>query len=168
MFDTHRKGRLATHDSPSGSSATNNTLVLLDELLRLTFAVRDLYASALHPRADAGIRHLRPLFDIHHTQQLRLVEILVDRIGAPHDAKGAFEAVLPVGTHPAYVLRGLAPERLLCDLLDAHASVLRVADGARAIGADTSADRDFAIGRVVLTNDLQSYAVGEQLAVLQM
>jgi hypothetical protein len=83
MFDTHRKGRLATHESPSGSSATNNAL-------------------------------------------------------------------------------------LLCDLLDAHASVLRVADGARANGLDTSTDRNFAIGSVVLTNDLQSYAVGEQLTVLQM
>jgi hypothetical protein len=168
MFDNHRKGGLATHESTSGSSATNNTLVLLDELLRLTFAVRDLYASARHPGADSGIRHLRPLFDTHHTQQVRLVEILVDRIGAAHDAKGVFKAVLPVDTHPAYVLHGLAPERLLCDLLDAHASVLRVADGARANGLDTCTDRNFAIGRVVLTNDLQSYAVGEQLTVLQM
>ena len=40
--------------------------------------------------------------------------------------------------------------------------------GALANGLDTPADRNFAIGRVVLTNDLQSYAVGEQLTVLQM
>jgi hypothetical protein len=31
MFDTQGKVRLATPDSPSGNSATNNTLVLLDE-----------------------------------------------------------------------------------------------------------------------------------------
>jgi hypothetical protein len=168
MFDTYRKARLAAHDDPSGNSTTNSARVLLEELLRLTFAVRDLYASTRYPGADAGIRHLRSLFDTHHAQQLRLVEILVDRIGAAHDSKDIFAAALPPDTHPAYVLRGLASERLLCELLDAHASVLSAADRARANGLDASADRDFAVGRVVLTNDLQSHSVREQLAVLQM
>jgi hypothetical protein len=168
VFDTHLKARLAAHDNPSGSSATNNTLVLLDELLGLTFAVRDLYASVRYPGADTGIRHLRSLFDTHYAQQRSLADVLLDRIGAGHDAKGVFEAALPPGTHPAYVLRGLAPERLLCDLLDAHASVLSAADKAGTNGLDSSADLDFAVGRVVLTNDLQSHAVKEQLAALQM
>jgi starvation-inducible DNA-binding protein len=168
MFDTQGKVRLATPDSPSGNSATNNTLVPLDELLRLTFVLRDLYASALYQLADTGIRHLHSLFDTHYAQQLRLIEVLVDRIGAARDAKNVFAVTSAAGTHPAYVLRGVAPERLLCDLLDAHASVLSAADGARANGLDTSAYRDFAIGRVVLTNDLQSNSVREQLVRLQM
>jgi hypothetical protein len=153
--------------APVTDSLKTSSLVLLDELLRLTFAVRDLYASARYQGADTGIPHLRPLFDTHHAQQLRLVEVLVDRIGATHGVKGVFEAGLP-DTHPAYVLRGLAPERLLCDLLEAHAAVLGAADRARAKGLDPSADREFAVGRVVLTNDLQSDAVREQLAGLQM
>jgi hypothetical protein len=168
MFDTHRKARLAAHDDSSGDSATNSARVLLDEFLRLTFAVRDLYASTRYPGADTGIRHLRPLFDTHHAQQLRLVEILIDRIGAAHNSKDIIAAALPPDTHPAYVLRSLAPERLLCELLGAHASVLSAADRARENGLDASADRDFAVGRVVLTNDLQSHSVREQLAVLQM
>jgi hypothetical protein len=141
---------------------------MFDKLLRLTFAMRDLYASARYQGADTGTRHLLPLFDTHHAQQLCLIEVLVERIGAAHDAEGVFAAALPLGTHLAYVSRGLAPERLLCDLLDAHASVLSAADGARANCLDTSAYREFAIGRVVLTNDLQSYSVRQQLAGLQM
>jgi hypothetical protein len=168
MFDTHCKARLAAHDDPSGDSATNSARVLLEELLRLTFAVRDLYASTRYPGADTGIRHLRPLFDTHHAQQLGLVEILVDRINAAHNSKEIFAAAFSPDTDPAYVLRGLAPERLLCDLLDAHASVLRAADRVGTKGLDASAHPDFAVGRVVLTNDLQSHSVREQLAVLQM
>jgi hypothetical protein len=168
MSDTLRFVPHATHDDLPGNSAKNNILVLLGELLKLTFAVRDLYASVRYPGADTGIRHLHSMFDAHHKEQLRLVEILVDRVGAARDATGVFAATLPPGTHPAHVLRGLAPGRFLCDLLDAHASVLCAADRAAENGLDTSADREFAVGRVVLTNDLQSQSVREQLAVLQM
>jgi hypothetical protein len=157
MFDIDLK---APPDNPSGNSATNTTIVLLDQLLRLTFVVRDLYASARYQSADNDASHLRPFFDTHYADQLRLGEVLVDRIGALHGAKGVFAATSTQATHTSYVLRALAPERLLCDLLDAHAQVLNT--------ADTAADRDFAVGRVVLTNDLQSHSVREQLVVLQM
>jgi hypothetical protein len=171
MSDTHRNAPPATLDNPSGKSAPNYGVVLLEELLRLTFAVRDLYASARYQGADIDVRQLPPLFDTHLAAQLRLAEILVDRICALHAARGALAPTFPQATHQtAYVLRGLAPERLLCDLLDAHARVLDAADtaGANDLQTETSADRDFAVGRVVLSNDLQRHAVREQLAVLQM
>jgi hypothetical protein len=54
---------------------------------------------------------------------------------------------------------------LLCDLLDAHEIVLSVAHTTATHGlqADPSAIHDFAVGQVVLTNDLQHGSVGEQL-----
>ena len=154
-----------------GNFTTDKPLVLLDELLRLTFPVRNLYESARHQVADTRIRHLRPLFDAHYLEQLRLVDVLADRIWVLDRAKRVFAGTFPQGTRPTCVLRGrIAPDRLLRDLLDAHALVLGAADtaGANSPQTDTSADRGFAVGRVVLTNDLQSFSVREQLAVLQM
>jgi hypothetical protein len=70
------------------------------------------------------------------------------------------------GTQPTYLLRGhLAHNRLLCDLLDGHELVLSAA-GANSLQTDTSADRDLAVGRVVLTNELQGRSVREQLSAL--
>jgi starvation-inducible DNA-binding protein len=167
MYVSKRK---LLQDSPvttSGEITAPKTVVLLDELLAHTLPLRDLYKSA---RCRAvQFRHLRALFDTHYREQLALVDVLVDRIrmlgGASRVLAGAFLQSTP----PSYALSGFwAPNRLLCELLDAHESVMNVVYSAStfSLQTDPSAVRDFAVGHVLLTNDQQSSFVREQLARL--
>jgi starvation-inducible DNA-binding protein len=160
------------HDSPVtsvGNSSTGATIALLDELLIHTIAVRDLYKSARCQATDNRFRHLRLLFDTHYKEQLRLVDVLVDRIRALGGAGRVLAGAFLQGTLPSYALRGhLAPNRLLCDLLDAHELVLAAhTAGTNGLQTDPSAVQDFAVGQVVLTNDLQGWTVREQLLVVR-
>jgi hypothetical protein len=144
-------------------------MVLLDELLRRTLPVRDLYKAARNRSADIHYCQLRPLFDSHHRQQLRLVDVLVDQIRA----SGGSNRVLLGGflrrAQPRYDLWArIAPNRLLCELLDAHELVLGAAQPTVAsnVQTDKSGDAGCAVGRVVLTNDLQMYSVRKRLVGL--
>jgi starvation-inducible DNA-binding protein len=161
--------RSVQHDSPrmsAGDFSTDKVIMLLDTLLAHTVPVRDLYKSARCQAAGSHFRHLRSLFDAHYEDQLRLVDVLVDRICALGGASRVLVGTLLQGNRHTYPLRGhLAPNRLLCDLLEAHELLLETAQTAVPDGlqTDTSPDRDFAVGRVILTNNLQEYAVREQL-----
>jgi starvation-inducible DNA-binding protein len=165
------RGRLQ-HDLPgipAGSFPTDETIVLLDTLLTLTIPVRDLYKSACCQASGRPLRHLRPLLDTHHEDQSRLIEALVDRICALGGAQNVLVGSLRQSNQFTDPLRcHLAPNRLLCDLLDAHELVLTAAQTAVPGSLQTAAcpDRDLVVGRVVLTNDLHDYALREQLILL--
>src|SRR5271165_2119077 len=94
MFVSDRDVPQAWAIPSAADSATDKTIALLNELLTHTLAVRDLYKSARCQAADIHVRHLRPLFDAHYQEQLRLVDVLVDRIrvlgGANRVLAGAF------------------------------------------------------------------------------
>jgi starvation-inducible DNA-binding protein len=169
MLNSHRKVRHDSRQISVGNVTADKTVVLLEELLTHTLPVRDLYKTARCQAADIHFRQLRQVFDAHYKEQLRLVDVLVDRICALGGANRVLAGTFLQGTQPTYILRGhLAPSRLLCDLLDGHELVLSAAHsaGANSLQTDASADRDFAVGRVVLTNDLQVHSVREQLSAL--
>ena len=169
MYVSNRKG---PHDLPVMSVEdfrTHQTIAVLEELLTHTLPLRDLYKGARCQAADIHFRHWRPLFDTHYKEQLILIDVLVDRIralgGASRVLAGAFLQSAP----PCYALRGhSAPNRLLCDLLDAHEIALSAAHTAGTHGqpSDSSSVRDFAVGQVLLTNDQQGCSVREQLVRL--
>jgi len=164
--------RKVPHDSPGtsvGDLTAHKTMVLLDELLTHTLVLRDLYKSARCKTTDIHLRHLRPLFDTHYKEQLALVDVLVDRIRALGGASRVLAGAFLQGTPPSYALRGhLAPNRLLCDLLDAHEIVLSAAHttGTFGLQTDPAAIRDFAVGQVLLANEQQGCFVREQLVRL--
>jgi len=169
MYVSNREG---PHDLPVMSVEdfrTHQTLAVLEELLTRTLPLRDLYKGARCQSADVHSRHLHALFNTHYKEQLNLVDVLVDRIRALGGASRVLAGAFLLGTPPSYALRGYsAINRLLCDLLDAHEIVLSAAQTADTHGlqADPSAIHDFAVGQVVLTNDLQRGSVGEQLVRL--
>jgi len=169
MYVSNRK---VPHDSRVTSVEdfrAHQTIVLLNELLTHTLPLRDLYKGARCQTADIQFRHLRPLFDVHYKEQLTLVDVLVDRIRALGGASRVLAGAFLQGTAPSYALRGhLAPNRLLCDLLDAHEVVLSATHtaGAPSLPTAPSAVHDFAVGQVMLTNDLQRCSLGEQLVRL--
>jgi hypothetical protein len=165
MYGSNRN---VPNDSPTtfaGDLTTHKSIVLLDELPTHTLPLRDLYKSARCQANDIHFCHLRLLFDTHYKEQLRLVDVLVDRIRALGGASRVLAGAFLQGASPSYALRGhLAPSRLLCDLLDAHEIVLSAARtaGTYTLHTDPSAVQDFAVGQVVLSNDLQGCSVREQ------
>jgi starvation-inducible DNA-binding protein len=155
------------HERPAaGNSPIYKAVELLEELLMHTLPVRDLYKSARCRDADIHFRPLRPLFDSHYKEQLRLVDVLVDRIRELGGESRVLAGALLQRGRLSYALRGhLGRTRLLSDLLDAHELVLSAActDRGRSQPAAPSAVHDFAVGQVVLVNDAQGCSVREQL-----
>ncbi|MGO9933115.1 MAG: ferritin-like domain-containing protein [Steroidobacteraceae bacterium] len=169
MYVSDRKAAQGSPATSVEDIGAHRTIVLLEELLTQTLPLRDLYKSARCQTADIKLRHLRPLFDTHYQEQLALVDVLVERIRALGGASRVLAGAFLQGTPPCYVLRGhSARNRLLCDLLDAHEIVLSAAHtaGTHGLQADPSAVHDFAVGQVVLTNDLQRCSVEAQLVRL--
>jgi DNA-binding ferritin-like protein len=159
--DRHAVPRAATN-----SGKSNRTGALLEELHAHSVLLRDLYKSARWQTADIQFRNLRLLFDDHYKEQIRLVDVLTDRIRLLAGPDRVFAGVFLRETQFSCALRGRAsPVRLLDDLYDAHEFVLSTARaGERNEARDSSpSNHDFAVGQVVIANELQSRSIGEQL-----
>ena len=101
-----------------------------------------------------------------YKEQIRLVDVLVDRIRELNGAGGIFAGDFLHETQFSQSHRGSASATLLLvELLDAHESVLNWAlpTGTGEEQLNGSWTRDFAVGQVVLANDEQSLAVRDQL-----
>ena len=145
---------------------TSESGALLDELLAHSIRLRDLYKEARWLTADIQSRQLRLMFEAHYKEQLRLVDVLVDRIRMLGGAGRVFAGVFLQDTGSSYAWRGrLSTTRILRDLLDAHEFALDAArlGGQRDVEDNPGSMCDFAVGQVVLTNDLQSWSIGELL-----
>src|SRR5271154_3473984 len=144
-------------------SNRTKSIAVLSELLGQSIDLRDLYQNARWHSADIQYRRLRQLFERHYKEQLQLVDVLTDRIRTLGGARQVFASTYLQGTRFACALRGnKAAVRLLCELLDAHESVLNTG---RPNGSalDEQWARDFAVGQVVLTNDAQRSSISDEL-----
>jgi len=111
-------------------------------------------------------RGLRILFEDHYKEQLRLVDVLLDRLRMLGGAGCVLAGLLLQGTQFSCALRGrVLPIRLLHGLLEAHEAVLAAArSGSNGHEcADTATSRDFAAGQVVLVNNMQLQSISDQL-----
>jgi DNA-binding ferritin-like protein len=152
-------------DSPSEGcddtdSADRDTVAVLEELLTHSIQLRDLYKYA---RLQAAEIRFGQLFYNHYKEQLRVVDVLIDRIRMLGGTARVFASDFLRGTQFSGARRGRwSLTGLMRDLLDRHELVLSVA---RPAGReDRCWTYDFAVGQVVLTNDLQAWSVGEQYA----
>lgn len=147
-------------------ATTLETGTLLDELLAHSVRLRDLYKRARWQAADIQFRQVRLMFEAHYKEQLRLVDVLVDRIRMLGGAGRVLASVFLQDTQFSCPLRDRPfTIEILRKLFDAHELVLNVArSGAQRDGEDNPCSiRDFAVGQVALTNDLQIWSIGEQL-----
>jgi starvation-inducible DNA-binding protein len=152
------------------SVASAKTVEVLSELLTLSIRLRNLYKYARWQTSDLQSHRLYLLFDGHYQEQIRLVDVLIDRIRTRGGAGHVFAGDFFQGTQFSYALRGrVSPVRLLRDLLDAHELVLSAARPTRLNDerSDRSWTRDFGVGQVVLSNDLHSASVAEHLAACE-
>jgi len=145
-------------------TASRKTVAVLDDLLAYSIRLRDTYKNARWQTSGIQFHHLHLMFDSHYKGQLRLVDVLMDRIRVLDGADRVFAGDFLQDTRFSYALRGRqAPVRLLRDLLDAHEQVLGAARPTGRNDAQNDLSWDFAVGQVVLTNELQSSSVNEQL-----
>jgi starvation-inducible DNA-binding protein len=139
------------------------TVAVLEELLTQSIHMRDLYCNARWQCSGIQAPGLRQMLHDHYKEQLTLIDVLLDRIRNLGGAARIFAGDFLKGIWSCHVLRSpRAADRLLRELLDAHESVLSIASP-----NDSSVDhhwvRDFAVGKVMLTNDIQKWSVNEQL-----
>jgi starvation-inducible DNA-binding protein len=158
-------------DLPRGTDSTAKkgeswkTVEVLEVLLAHSIHLRNLYRNARWQTAAIQFRRLRQLFDAHNKQQIDLIDVLIDRIRALNGTGRPFARDFLDRTQFTQRLRGRPSTRhLLVELLDAHESALSAALPTGPHYSQVSSwARDFAVGQVVLTNDQQILAVGEQL-----
>src|SRR6201998_2463749 len=92
--------------TPASDGRFSSTADLLDELLAHSIKLRDLYKSARWQTADIQFRSLRILFDDHYKEQLRLVDVLLDRLRVLGGAGCSLAGLLLQGTQFFLALRG--------------------------------------------------------------
>ena len=152
--------------SPASKIESRKIVEVLEVLLPHSINLRDLYKNARWQNADIQFRRLRQLFDGHYKEQIHLIDVLVDRMRALNGASRLLARDFLDHTQFSKLVGGRASTRhLLAELLDAHESVLSAAlpTGTHYGQVNSSWTGDFAVGQVVLTNDQQILAVGEQL-----
>jgi starvation-inducible DNA-binding protein len=137
----------------------------LDELLVRTITLRDLYRSARGKTEDMQSVGLYLLFEKHYKEQLRLVELVVDRLRSLGKERPDVAGRQRQGAPGSYALGGrILPLLLLLDLLDAHDAVLAaVRTATSSVGCPYSvSSQDPAIAQVVLVNNWQFRLICEQ------
>ena len=159
--------RVRDRGTATKTMTSDTAIAPFDELLAHSIRLRDLYKNARCQISDPQCRPLRLLFDDHYREQLRLVDVLIDRVRALGGASRIFADDFLQSPHLTHALRGRqAQNRLLREMLEAHEWVLSAArpDGTSDVYGEGSWVRDFAVGQVVLSNDLQSRSIGELLS----
>ncbi|HEY0801078.1 MAG TPA: hypothetical protein VGD54_09550 [Steroidobacteraceae bacterium] len=147
-------------------SESRDTVEVLEELLAHSIRLRDMYRNARQQTTDIQARRLHELWQAHYKEQIRLVDVLIDRI---HELNGAGRVFAGDFLHctPFCLLlpNHASTTRLLAELVDGHDTVLCAAtpSGINDGQLDRSWTRDFAVGQVVLVNDQQLLAVKEHL-----
>jgi hypothetical protein len=109
---TVESSRLASVVANDGT--LRRTAALLDELLVHSIKLRDLYKSARWQTADIQFRGLRILFDDHYKEQLRLVDVLLDRLRTLGGAGRVLAGLLLQGTQFSCALRGRVSPTACC------------------------------------------------------
>jgi starvation-inducible DNA-binding protein len=149
-------------NAPGDQNESSSTVIsVLRALLSHTIGLRDLYKRARGCERESAPNQLRRLFDAHFQEQLRLVDVLIDRarlLGG--DSIFAGDS-MPSTRVPFTVRGGPDQRRMLRDLLDAHESIIYAAhpSGAGDEKEGSAWIRDFAVGQVVLTSQLQIRAI---------
>jgi DNA-binding ferritin-like protein len=158
LFGRFKEDRVASSVEAydTADSEAEDTVAVLEELLGHSIQLRDLYKYGRLQTGDSRFRHL---CDSHYTEQLRVVDVLIDRIRMLGGSGRVFASDFLQGAQFSNVRRGRwSLTGLLRELLDMHESALSVA---RPLGRhDRSWAHDFAVGQVVLTNELQAWSVG--------
>ena len=134
----------------------------LNRLLAHTTALRDLYKKAHWQTSGANFYELHTLFDKHHDEQERAMDMLAERIQTLGGVAFALAREIVEETRLARAPSGTeTPHQQLQRLVQAHEFILAEA---RPLARDVAASDDFGthdmiVGQVLRTNEQQSWFV---------
>ena len=154
ILSNSRKGRPATGRSP------------LSALLAHTIQLRDLYKCARRHVRDDPSNQLHRMINDHYQGQLRLVDVLINRLRTV-GGEGVFAGDLFQKTNVPFTVCGSSNKRrMLLVLLETHDTIITAAQPGGGGGEkDGSAwFQDYAVGQVVLTNQLHMQGIEDVLA----
>jgi starvation-inducible DNA-binding protein len=141
-------------------------VVALNRLLAHTMAIRDLYKRAHWQVSGPNFYDLHLLFDKHHSQQLELMDTLGERVQTLGGVAIALAHDVVEESRIARAPHGReSTANQLSRLLDAHELLLGEARPLARESAERGDDgtNDLIVSRVVRTNELQSWFVGQYL-----
>jgi hypothetical protein len=140
-------------------------VVALKALLRATRVIEGHYQKAIWRTRAICCAPLKGLFEQHHAEQRDLEHVLEDRLLTLGGSACAISSGFIYETQfRAALVRRALPLGLLEGLRDNHEWILRAAAPShRLIAGVTSWAKDLAVGRVVLSNDLQRAALLDEL-----
>lgn len=139
----------------------------LNRLLAHAMALRDLYKKAHWQTSGATFYELHLMFDAHYQEQLKLIDVLAERVQTLGGVSLATARDVVFESHLARAPRGReTPLQQLVRLTEAHEFLLNearpLARAAAAYGDDGT--NDLIIGDIVRTSEQQAWFVGEHLA----
>jgi DNA-binding ferritin-like protein len=155
----HPRIARAVAAATAADAASRTPLAVLEELLTHSIRLRDLYENARWQIPNGQFGGLRRILDDHYKEQVRLIDVIVDRIRILGGAVGVFASEFLQSAPSCRLLPGpRALNRQLHEFFDAHESVLSAAR------PNDSTDEhpwvhDFAVGQVVLTNEQQCESI---------
>ncbi len=149
------------------SEVRHRSVAAANRLRAHSMALRDLYKKAHWQTSGATFYDLHRLFDKHFTEQLAIIDALAERVQTLGGVALALAHDVVEESRISRAPRGREePLNQLSRLLAAHEMVLLEA---RPLARQATADgdegtNDLLVSRVVRTNELQSWLVGEHLA----
>jgi starvation-inducible DNA-binding protein len=147
-------------------NAGEESVVLLNQILADTMAVRDLYKKHRWETSGAAFYQLHLLFDRHHGQQEELADAIAERIQTLGGVAIAMAADVAETTAVARPPRDREnPLQQLARLIQAHERVLYGVRAAARRAAELGDDgtSDLLVSDVMRTNEKQTWRVREQL-----
>lgn len=158
-FPSHPPGK----EGPAVSNQCSvDTVAIMEELLAQSILLRDLYKIARWQTCNGELCRMHLLFEGHYNEQLRLVDVLIDGVRMLGGTGLLLASHFLKRTQLSCSVRGHDESgRWVDELLDAHESVLTTTQLAGATD-DRQWGHEYAVGLVVLTNDLQSVSLREQ------
>jgi starvation-inducible DNA-binding protein len=139
----------------------------LNRILANSMALRDLYKKAHWQTSGATFYELHLMFDSHYEAQLKLIDLLAERVQILGGVSLATARDLVSESRIAGVPRGReAPKQQLLRLAEAHEFLLSEARplAQAAAGQGDDGTNDVIVSDVIRTNEQQAWFVGEHLA----
>ena len=143
----------------------------LNQLLVDTMMLRDLYKKSHWQLSGATFFQLHTLFDRHYREQDELVDLMAERVQLLGGVSIAMpEAVSERTRIPQPPVGREDPSVQITRLLDAHATILDFArDAAKTAGESRDVrTEDVIVGRLIATNEKQSWFVAEHSVPTQL
>lgn len=143
----------------------------LNRLLAHSLALRDLYKKAHWQTSGATFYELHKMFDAHFEAQLKLADLLAERVQMLGGVSLATARDLVTESRIARAPRGREePAAQLLRLAEGHEVVLADARPLARAAAEQGDDgtNDLIVSEVVRTNELQAWFVGEHMTGMQL